>query len=76
MDNLRRFKIISLLLEWILPSLIMSVRGRHTAYTRAKVRKRLEGGSIRQDFLTNVVEKVKSGEVPLEEMAAHSSTLM
>lgn len=54
----------------------MSVRGRHTAYTRAKVQKRLEGGSIRQDFLTNVVEKVKSGEVPLEEMAAHSSTLM
>jgi hypothetical protein len=38
--------------------------------------RRLESTSPRQDFLTNVVEKVKSGEVPLEEMAAHSSTLM
>ncbi|KAI0146314.1 putative cytochrome P450 [Xylariaceae sp. FL1272] len=76
MDNLRRFRLFSGLAEWILPSLILSVRAKHTKYTRAKVQKRLESTSPRQDFLTNVVGKVKSGDVPLEEMAAHSSTLI
>ncbi|KAJ3568839.1 hypothetical protein NPX13_g6283 [Xylaria arbuscula] len=75
-DNLRRFKILSGIAKRILPSLILSVRARHTKYTRAKVQRRLESTSSRQDFLTNVVEKVKSGDVPLEEMAAHSSTLI
>ncbi|KAI1358950.1 putative cytochrome P450 [Xylaria arbuscula] len=76
MDNLRRFKILSGIAKWILSSLILSVRARHTKYTRAKVQRRLESTSSRQDFLTNVVEKVKSGDVPLEEMAAHSATLI
>ncbi|KAI1381281.1 putative cytochrome P450 [Hypoxylon crocopeplum] len=76
MDNLRRFTFLSGFAKWILPSLIMSVRARHTGYTRAKVQRRLESTSSRQDFLTNVVEKVKSSDVPLEEMAAHSSTLI
>lgn len=37
---------------------------------------RLESKSSRQDFFTNIVAKVNSGEVPLEEMTAHASTLM
>ncbi|KAI1812285.1 putative cytochrome P450 [Poronia punctata] len=76
MDNLRRFTLFSGLSRWVLPSLIMSVRSKHTQYTRAKVQRRLESTSSRQDFLTNIVEEVKSGEVPLEEIAAHSSTLI
>lgn len=38
--------------------------------------RRLENELPREDFLTNMVAKVKSGEVSLEELTAHSSTLM
>ena len=32
--------------------------------------------SGRKDILTNIVDKVESGEVSQEELTAHSSTLM
>ena len=38
--------------------------------------RRLQSTSQRQDFFTNLVSKVKSGEVEMEEMAANASTLM
>ena len=38
--------------------------------------RRLANESGRKDFLTNLVEKVKSGEIEKEEMAAHVSTLV
>lgn len=38
--------------------------------------RRLENNVGRRDFLTSVVDKVKSGEVSHEEMAAHSSTFV
>lgn len=38
--------------------------------------RRLENNVGRRDFLTNVADKVKTGEVSHEEMAAHSSTLV
>ncbi|KAG6357390.1 hypothetical protein INS49_013267 [Diaporthe citri] len=37
---------------------------------------RLNASSGREDFLTNISEKVKSGEVSQEEMTAHASTLV
>jgi len=37
---------------------------------------RLEIGVEQKDFLTNVSQKVLSGDVPQEEMAAHSSTFV
>lgn len=37
---------------------------------------RLEIGVEQKDFLTNVSKKVLSGDVPQEEMAAHSSTFV
>ena len=76
MDNLRRFAVFKGFTKWLLPSLVMSVRAKHTQYSRDKVRRRLESGSPRKDFFTNIVSKVKAGEVSLEEMTAHASTLM
>jgi cytochrome P450 len=76
MDNLRRFGILNLVLQKLLPKLAMTVLDKHTQYTRAKVQRRLECQSPRQDFFTNMVAKVKSGEVDLEEMTANASTLM
>ncbi|KAI0516780.1 putative cytochrome P450 [Xylaria bambusicola] len=76
MDNLRRFQILSVFSKWLLPSLLMSIRRKHTQYSRDKVAKRLASTATRQDFFTNIAEKVKSGQVPLEEMTAHASTLI
>ena len=38
--------------------------------------RRLKSKTNRKDFLTNIVDKVESGEVSKEELIAHSSTLM
>jgi hypothetical protein len=38
--------------------------------------RRLASQSRRKDFVTNLVEKVESGEIGKEEMTAHASTLM
>jgi hypothetical protein len=38
--------------------------------------RRLNSESDRHDFLTNISEKVKVGELSQEEMTAHASTLM
>ncbi|KAI1409848.1 putative cytochrome P450 [Hypoxylon sp. FL1857] len=75
-DNLRRFRLLATLGKWLLPSLAMKVKTTHQQYSRDKVRRRLESESSRQDFFTNIVAKVKSGEVGLEEMTAHASTLI
>ncbi|KAI1177519.1 cytochrome P450 [Nemania sp. FL0916] len=75
-DNLRRFCVLKLFSKRVLPKLAMSVLAKHTQYTRDKVQRRFERESPRQDFFTNLVSKVKAGEVSLEEMAANASTLI
>lgn len=40
------------------------------------VRRRLNSGTSRRDFLSNVAAKVEDGEISREEMTAHSSTLV
>jgi hypothetical protein len=75
-DNLRRFGVLATLGRWLLPSLTVSVRNKHSNEARRKVKQRLEAKTARQDFLTNLVGKVKSGAVPEEELTAHASTLM
>ncbi|KAK5631624.1 hypothetical protein RRF57_007338 [Xylaria bambusicola] len=75
-DNLRRFPFLATLGKWILPSLTVKVRNKHTGYSREKVQKRLNAENTRHDFLTNMVSKVKSGEVSREELTAHASTLI
>ncbi len=76
MDNVRRFGILKLFSQKLLPKLAMSVLAKHTQYTRDKMQRRLNRESPRQDFFTNLVAKVKAGEVDLEEMTANASTLM
>ncbi|KAI1289084.1 cytochrome P450 [Xylaria venustula] len=76
MDNLRRFNIFKLFSQRLLPKLAMSVLAKHTQYTRDKARHRLERESPREDFFTNLVSKVKTGEVDFEEMAANASSLI
>lgn len=56
------------------PSMYSTVRFQNPAL-RAKYR-RLSGGSERKDFLSHVVGKVEAGEMPVEEMTAHASTLV
>ncbi|CAJ2506368.1 Uu.00g004980.m01.CDS01 [Anthostomella pinea] len=75
-DNLRRFELLTGFSKWLLPSLFMSIRSKHSQYSRDQVKRRLDSESPRQDFFTNLTHKVKSGEVPLEEMTAHASTLI
>ncbi|KAL9072095.1 MAG: hypothetical protein Q9157_005221 [Trypethelium eluteriae] len=75
-DNLRRFVVLATLGKWLLPSLTVSVRDKHSHEARRKIKRRLEANNARQDFLTNLVSKVKSGTVPEEELTAHASTLI
>ncbi|KAI1744493.1 cytochrome P450 monooxygenase [Xylaria scruposa] len=75
-DNLRRFPFLATLGRWLLPSLTTGVRQKHTGHSRERVRRRLDAENTRHDFLTNLVSKVKSGEVPREELTAHASTLI
>ena len=42
----------------------------------ANLYRRLTMKAERKDFLTNLVGRVKAGEVHLEEMTAHASTLV
>ncbi|KAK1772874.1 cytochrome P450 [Phialemonium atrogriseum] len=75
-DNLRRVQFLAALGRWLLPWLTVRVRKKHSMFSRAKVKQRLEAKTARQDFLTNLVSKVHSGAVPEEEMTAHASTLI
>ncbi|KAF1829166.1 putative cytochrome P450 [Decorospora gaudefroyi] len=75
-DNLRRFSALATLGKWLLPGLTVAVRNQHSNDARGKVKRRLQEDNTRQDFLTNLVSKVKSGSVPEEELAAHASTLI
>ncbi|KAI3199307.1 hypothetical protein CBS147311_6036 [Penicillium roqueforti] len=75
-DNLRRYPLFNYIGVFILPKLTFSVRNRHSQFSRDKVARRLESQSSRKDFLTNLVDKVKNGEVGKEEMTAHASTLI
>ncbi|KAI1805812.1 cytochrome P450 [Daldinia bambusicola] len=75
-DNLRRLPVAGSLVECLLPYLLSDKRKEHSTYSREKVRKRLEADTPRQDFLTNIISKVRNGEVSQEEMTAHASTLI
>ncbi|KAK3203030.1 hypothetical protein GRF29_154g1517365 [Pseudopithomyces chartarum] len=75
-DNLRRFHLLATLGKWLLPRLTVAVRNQHSDGARRKVKRRLQNDNGRQDFLTNIVSKVKGGEVSEEELSAHASTLI
>lgn len=76
LDNLRRYPSLVTLGRWILPWLTTSVKNKHSGYTRAKVQNRLDSKTDRKDFLTNIIQKVETGEVSHEELVGHASTLV
>lgn len=76
LDNLRRLPLLSVLSRYFLAPITARVRRQHAAYSRAKVQKRLDAVNTRHDFLTNVVSKVKDGEISREQLTAHASTLI
>lgn len=75
-DNLSRFEILATLGRLLLPSLTSSAREKHARFSHAKVQKRLDAQTPREDFFTSISSKVRTGEIPQEEMAAHASTIM
>ncbi|KAH8432071.1 cytochrome P450 [Aspergillus melleus] len=76
LDNLRRYPVFAAIGKLILPGLTVGVRNRHTNYSRNKVIRRLEAKSPRADFMSHLIKKVEDGEMELEELSAHASTLV
>ncbi|KAJ4288037.1 hypothetical protein N0V90_012053 [Kalmusia sp. IMI 367209] len=76
LDNLRRYPLFVTLGKLLLPFATISVRDKHSGYTREKVNRRLAAKSPRKDFMTTLIGKVSTGEIQKEEMTAHASTLV
>lgn len=74
-DNLRRVPLLAAIGRLLSPIMAAS-QNKHTGFVREKVASRLANPSDRKDFFSNLASKVESGEVELEEMTAHASTLM
>jgi cytochrome P450 len=51
------------------------IRNRITGFAREKSKRRVERSGETVDFLSNVVDKVRSGKISHEEMAAHCSII-
>ncbi|KFX93706.1 hypothetical protein O988_06652 [Pseudogymnoascus sp. VKM F-3808] len=73
-DNLSRLPFAATIAKVFFPSTLV-VQNQNSAFSRKQVEKRLGSKTARKDFLTNLVEKVRSREVDKEEMTAHVSTL-
>ncbi|CAG8976723.1 hypothetical protein HYALB_00012521 [Hymenoscyphus albidus] len=73
-DNLSRLPLLATMAKIFFPSTLV-VQNQNSAFSRKQVEKRLGSKTARKDFLTNLVEKVRNGEVEKEEMSAHVSTL-
>ncbi|KAJ5156103.1 cytochrome P450 [Penicillium capsulatum] len=72
MDNLRRYPILVKLAQCIPSKWTVGFRDQMIQYGKSRTAARLEKQGEHNDFLTNVVEKVRSGEVSQAEMEAHS----
>ncbi|KAF4556506.1 Cytochrome P450-like protein 74 [Elsinoe fawcettii] len=74
-DNLRRYPVIMAVGRLVAP-LTAGIQERNHKYSRDLVQRRLNKGSGRKDFMSNIVGKVKDGAVSVEELTAHSATLV
>ncbi|KAI1380472.1 cytochrome P450 [Hypoxylon crocopeplum] len=73
-DMLRRYPLFVTLGKLVLP-LTTALREKHTALSRSKVARRLNSSDSRADFMSLLIQKVETGEMELEELTAHASTL-
>jgi hypothetical protein len=76
LDNLRRYPLIAAIGKLILPRLTTGVRNKHTNYSRQKFARRLNNSFPRADFMSQLIAKVQSQEMDMEELTAHASTLV
>ncbi|KAI1499291.1 cytochrome P450 [Biscogniauxia marginata] len=76
MDNLRRYPLLVAIAKSLPSKWTTGLAKKQTQYSREKVKQRLQKNSNDKDFLTNLVDKVRKGEVVEEEMVAHASTLV
>ncbi|RYO91163.1 hypothetical protein DL766_000129 [Monosporascus sp. MC13-8B] len=74
-DNLHRLPILPTLARILFLKLLV-VRNKNSQYARAQVAKRLERKSPRKDFLMALINELNQGKIDLEELTAHSSTLV
>ncbi|PVH93071.1 cytochrome P450 monooxygenase [Periconia macrospinosa] len=74
-DNLHRIPLVPTIARILFPSLLV-VQNSNSRYARQQVAKRLEKESPRKDFLMSLIAKLKEGQMELEELTAHSSTLV
>ncbi|KAI0550320.1 putative cytochrome P450 [Xylaria curta] len=73
-DMLRRYRFFVTLGKLFIP-LTTSLRDKHTRLSRDKVARRLKFSSPRADFMSLLINKVEAGEMDMEELTAHASTL-
>ncbi|KAF2249404.1 cytochrome P450 [Trematosphaeria pertusa] len=73
-DNLSRLPFAATIFRTLFPSTLIA-KNRNSEFSRKQVERRLNSQSLRKDFLTHLVQKVRDGEVQREEMTAHVSTL-
>ncbi|CAO1604329.1 orf9b protein [Xanthoria calcicola] len=74
--NLRRYPVARWLGMKLLPPLTKGVQERHTKYSRDKIASRMTSCAPRKDFLSDIIERTKAGELSTEELTAHASTLV
>ncbi|OCT47178.1 Isotrichodermin C-15 hydroxylase [Cladophialophora carrionii] len=75
MDNIRRMPLVEKTARLIPTKWTTGIRNRITGFAREKSKRRVERSGETVDFLSNVVEKVRSGKISHEEMAAHCSII-
>ncbi|KAI5923117.1 putative cytochrome P450 [Camillea tinctor] len=72
MDNLRRFPWLFQLSQYFLSNWAGGFRDQMIQYSKDKTAARLEKEGEENDFLANVVDKVRQGKISQAEMEAHS----
>ncbi|KAI1208442.1 cytochrome P450 [Annulohypoxylon truncatum] len=80
LDNLSRYPLIRKIGQALLPKFTVSIRDKHVGFSRRQVQnlalRRLKTKDARNDILTNIISQVENGEMSLEQLTAHSSTLV
>ncbi|KAI0141749.1 cytochrome P450 [Xylariaceae sp. FL1272] len=76
MDNLRRYPFLVALVKSLPSKWTTGLAKQQTQFSRDQVRERLGKDPAQRDFVSNVVSKVRKGEVSEEQLVAHTSTLV
>ncbi|KAL8641831.1 MAG: hypothetical protein Q9226_008579 [Calogaya cf. arnoldii] len=68
-DNLRRYPVARWLGMKLLPRLTKGVQEKHSRYSREKIASRMTSCTPRKDFLSDIIEKTKAGELTIPSIA-------